>query len=178
MKAGGIAILNADDERVAAMRAKAGHASRVVTYGIREVADVRAVGLEMVGIGTSRFRLLTPTGEAEVVLPMHGRHNVLNALAAASVATCFGVATEEIAAALSTATPSEMRGEVLRFREGFTVVDDSYNSNPRSLLSMAESVAQGGENVKRRIIIAGEMLELGLESAALHREAGRGIAGF
>src|SRR5205085_12675226 len=150
MKAGGIAILNADDERVAAMRAKAGHASRVVTYGIREAADVRATGLEMVGVGTSRFRLLMPTGEVEVTLPMHGRHNVLNALAASAVATSFGVAAEEIAAALSTAAPSEMRGEVLRFAEGFTVVDDSYNSNPRSLLSMAEAVAQGGGDVKRR----------------------------
>src|SRR5947209_9973879 len=176
MKAGGTAILNADDERVAAMHSKAVHASRVVTYGIREAADVRALGLETVGVGTNRFRLLTPEGEAEVVLPMHGRHNVLNALAASAVATSFGVAAEEIAAALSTATPSEMRGEVLRFAEGFTVVDDSYNSNPHSLLSMAEAVAQGGESVKRRVVVAGEMLELGAESEALHREAGREIA--
>src|SRR5438045_8852656 len=112
MKAGGTAILHADDERVAAMRGKARHASRVVTYGIREAADVRAVGLETVGIGTSRFRLLTPTGEAEVVLPMHGRHNVLNALAASAVAPWFGVAAEEIAGARSTAPPPERRRAV------------------------------------------------------------------
>jgi UDP-N-acetylmuramoyl-tripeptide--D-alanyl-D-alanine ligase len=110
-----------------------------------------------------------------VELPLPGRHNVTNALAAAAVATCFRVAPEEIAQALRTAVPSEMRGEVLRFAAGFTVVDDSYNSNPRSLLSMAEAVAQGGERVRRRVVVAGEMLELGPESAAIHRETGREI---
>ncbi|MCA1622114.1 MAG: UDP-N-acetylmuramoyl-tripeptide--D-alanyl-D-alanine ligase [Acidobacteria bacterium] len=178
MKAGGTAVLNADDERVAAMRGKASHAGRVITYGLSESADVRALGVETVGVGASRFRLRTPDGEAEVVLPMHGRHNVLNALAAAGAALSFGVGAGEIAAALATAAPSEMRGEVLRFREGFTVVDDSYNSNPRSLLSMAEAVSGGGEGVGRRVVIAGEMLELGDEGPALHREAGREIAGF
>ena len=115
---------------------------------------------------------------AEVTLPMHGKHNVLNALAAAAAATSFGIGVKEIAEALATAAPSEKRGEVLRFAQGFTVVDDSYNSNPRSLLSMAEAIAQGGEEVERRIVVAGEMLELGDEGPALHREAGRDIAGF
>jgi UDP-N-acetylmuramoyl-tripeptide--D-alanyl-D-alanine ligase len=178
MKAGGTAVLNADDERVAAMRAKAGHAARVVTYGTGERADVRAVDIETVGVGTSRFRLVTPEGEALATLPMHGRHNVSNALAAAAAATSFGLGASEIAEALATAAPSEKRGEVLRFARGFTVVDDSYNSNPRSLLSMAEAIAQGGEEVERRIVVAGEMLELGDEGPSLHREAGRDIAGF
>jgi UDP-N-acetylmuramoyl-tripeptide--D-alanyl-D-alanine ligase len=178
LKPGGTAVLNADDRRVAAMREKARHAARVITYGLGGSADVRAVRPEIIGVGTSTFLLRTPAGEAQVVLPMHGRHNVLNALAAASVATHFGLAAEEIAEALATAAPSEMRGEVLRFPAGFTVVDDSYNSNPRSLLSMAEAVAQGGEDVKRRIVVAGEMLELGAEAEALHREAGREIAGL
>jgi len=178
LKRGGTAVLNVDDARVAAMRAKATHAGRVISYGLDESAEVRAVGVETVGVGASRFLLRTPEGEAQVVLPMHGRHNVLNALAAAGAALSFGVGVEEITAALATAAPSEMRGEVLRFREGFTVVDDSYNSNPRSLLSMAEAVAGGGEGIERRVVIAGEMLELGEEGAALHREAGREIAGF
>ncbi|MDT5296740.1 MAG: UDP-N-acetylmuramoyl-tripeptide--D-alanyl-D-alanine ligase [Acidobacteriota bacterium] len=178
MKAGGTAVLNADDTRVAAMRAKAGHAARVLTYGVRERADVSAAEVATVGVGASRFLLRMPAGEAEVSLPMHGGHNILNALAAAATATCFGVGVEEIAAALATAAPSEMRGEVLRFREGFTIVDDSYNSNPRSLLSMAEALAGEGEGVRRRIVVAGEMLELGTEASALHREAGREMVGF
>jgi UDP-N-acetylmuramoyl-tripeptide--D-alanyl-D-alanine ligase len=178
MKPGGTAVLNADDERVAAMRAKAGHAGRVITYGVRERADVMGLNVETAGVGMSRFTLRTPDGEALVVLPMHGRHNVSNALAATAAAVSFGLGAEEIAAALATAAASEMRGEVLRFRGGFTVVDDSYNSNPRSLLSMAEAVAGGGEGVRRRVVVAGEMLELGAEGAALHREAGREMAGF
>ena len=178
LKPGGTAVLNADDERVAAMRAKAAHAGRVITYGLAEAADVRAVGVETAGVGASRFTLRAPGGEAEVLLPMHGRHNVLNSLAAAAAALSLGARVAEIASALGTAAASEMRGEVLRFPAGFTVVDDSYNSNPRSLLSMAEAVAQGGEGITRRVVVAGEMLELGAEGAALHREAGRDIAGF
>jgi UDP-N-acetylmuramoyl-tripeptide--D-alanyl-D-alanine ligase len=69
-----------------------------------------------------------------------------------------------------------MRGEVLDFAAGFTVVDDSYNSNPRSLLSMVRTVAEARENVKRRFVIAGEMMELGPDAPAMHNEAGREIA--
>jgi UDP-N-acetylmuramoyl-tripeptide--D-alanyl-D-alanine ligase len=71
-----------------------------------------------------------------------------------------------------------MRGEVLNFAAGFTVVDDSYNSNPRSLLSMVHTLADAKDKVKRRIVIAGEMLELGPESPQMHREAGHEIAGL
>jgi UDP-N-acetylmuramoyl-tripeptide--D-alanyl-D-alanine ligase len=100
----------------------------------------------------------------------------MNALAAAAVATCFQIEPERIADALRTATPPQMRGEVLDFAAGFTIVDDSYNSNPQSLLNMVRTIAEGGQTRKRRIVIAGEMLELGPDEATLHHEAGRQIA--
>jgi UDP-N-acetylmuramoyl-tripeptide--D-alanyl-D-alanine ligase len=107
---------------------------------------------------------------------MPGRHNLMNALAAAAVATCFEMQPEEIARALKSVTPAKMRGEVIDFAAGFTVVDDSYNSNPRSLLSIVRAIAESGAHAKRRIVIAGEMLELGDEEAQMHREAGAEIA--
>jgi len=119
--------------------------------------------------------LQTPLGEAPATLLMSGRHNLMNALAAAAVATCFEIKPGQIAAALKTAKPPRMRGEVLEFAAGFTVVDDSYNSNPRSLINMVRTITEAGVNARRRIVIAGEMLELGPDEAALHRDAGREI---
>lgn len=100
----------------------------------------------------------------------------MNALAAAAVATCFEIAPAQIATALATARPPRMRGEVLDFAAGFRVVDDSYNSNPTSLVNMVRTITEAGTRASRRVVIAGEMLELGTDEAALHREAGRQIA--
>jgi UDP-N-acetylmuramoyl-tripeptide--D-alanyl-D-alanine ligase len=181
LKPEGTAILNADDARVAAMRSK--HDGRTLTFGIENPADVSAVEIESARFGLSRFRLVTPMGAAQAELPLPGRHNLLNALAAAAVANCFRVAPEEIAQALSSASASEMRGEVLEFASGFSVIDDSYNSNPRSLLSMARALAEakgapggGEEKARRTFVVAGEMLELGVLAPEMHREAGREIA--
>jgi len=179
LKPGGTAILNADDALVAAMRGR--HDGPTITFGIENAADVSATGIESARFGLSRFRLRTPLGEADAQLRLPGRHNLLNALAAAAVATCFRIAPEEIARALASATASEMRGRVFEFAAGFSVIDDSYNSNPRSLLSMARSVAEArgtrqGGAARRTFIVAGEMLELGETGAELHAEAGREIA--
>jgi UDP-N-acetylmuramoyl-tripeptide--D-alanyl-D-alanine ligase len=106
---------------------------------------------------------------------MSGRHNLMNALAAAAVGTCFDMSPAQIADAFRTAQPPKMRGEVLEFAAGFTVVDDSYNSNPGSLLNMVETTVNAGRG-RRLIVVAGEMLELGPDEAALHRKAGRSIS--
>jgi len=173
LKPGGTAVLNADDEWVMRMRDK--HNGRILTFGIQKPADVSAREIETGQLGLIKFHLVTPLGESPATLPMSGRHNLMNALAAAAVATSFEITPEQIAEALGTARPPRMRGEVLDFAAGFRVVDDSYNSNPRSLINMVLTIAEGGSNSRRRIVIAGEMLELGPDAAALHREAGRDI---
>jgi UDP-N-acetylmuramoyl-tripeptide--D-alanyl-D-alanine ligase len=174
LKPGGVAVLNADDKLVMDMKSKTD--GPVLTFGTQNQADVTARKIDASRFGSIRFRLQTPMGEAAAELPMTGRHNLMNALAASAVATALRVKPELIADALRTARPPRMRGEVLDFAAGFTVVDDSYNSNPRSLLSMVQTLAEASENVKRRVVIAGEMLELGLQAPEMHREAGREIA--
>ena len=175
LKPGGVAVLNADDEWVINMRSK--HKGRAVTFGIESAADVTAREIDTRQLGLIKFRLQTPLGESPATLRMSGRHNLMNALAAAAVATCFELKPAQIARALNTAKPPRMRGEVLDFVAGFTVVDDSYNSNPRSLMNMVRTITEAGVNATRRIVIAGEMLELGPDEAALHRAAGREIGG-
>ncbi|MBV9211696.1 MAG: UDP-N-acetylmuramoyl-tripeptide--D-alanyl-D-alanine ligase, partial [Acidobacteria bacterium] len=174
LKATGTAVLNADDELVMQMRSK--HAGAALTFGIEKGADVTATEIEAGRFGRSRFRLNTPRGSAEAELPLPGRHNLMNALAASAVASCFEIEPQQIAEALRTVPPAKMRGEVLDFAAGFEVIDDSYNSNPRSLLSMVRTVQEGGGHATRRIVVAGEMLELGVEAARMHREVGREIA--
>ena len=174
LKPAGVAVLNADDELVMEMKSKTN--GPVLTFGVQHAADVTAKEIDTSRFGSIRFQLRTPLGQAAAELPMTGAHNLMNALAAAAVATALRVKPELIADALRSAKPPKMRGEVLNFGGGFTVVDDSYNSNPRSLLSMVRTLAEARDKVRRRIVIAGEMLELGPDSPQMHREAGHEIA--
>ena len=174
MKPSGTAILNADDPLVMKMREK--HQGRTLTFGIDNRADVSASEIDTSSLGRIDFRLRTPLGESRASLSMSGRHNLSNALAASAVGTAFSLTAEQIAEALSTAQPPKMRGEVFDFAAGFTVIDDSYNSNPRSLLNMVRTMAEGGQGRKRLVVIAGEMLELGPDEVSLHRDVGREIA--
>ena len=174
MKPGGTAVLNADDTRVLAMRAK--HSGKNITYGIANQADVTASDIFSEKFGQTDFKLHTPAGSATVSMKLAGRHNISNALAAASVGLGFGISPENIARALGTVAPPPQRGEVLRFAAGFEVVNDSYNSNPDALLGMVSTLVECGAHAKRKIVVAGEMLELGTEAEAIHRETGKKIA--
>ncbi len=174
MKEGGTAILNADDKRVLAMRELS--KGKIITYAIESEADIKADNIEMKRFGETHFDLKTPGGEAKVSMRLSGRHNILNALAASAVGFSFGMPAREIAAALRTIAPPPQRGEVLHFAEDFTVIDDSYNSNPAALLGMVETLTDGGKSAKRKIVVAGEMLELGKSEREIHRETGEKLA--
>jgi UDP-N-acetylmuramoyl-tripeptide--D-alanyl-D-alanine ligase len=176
MKPSGTAVLNADDFRVAAMRETA-KGSQILTYGIANKTDVTATEIQSVRFGETRFVLNTPNGAADVQLQLVGKHNVANALAAACAGLCFGMKPDEIAAALGKVAPPPMRGEVLRFENAeIEVVNDSYNSNPDALLSMVNTIVENGAHAKRKIVVAGEMLELGDEAKQIHFETGSKIA--
>jgi UDP-N-acetylmuramoyl-tripeptide--D-alanyl-D-alanine ligase len=174
MKEGGIAVLNADDPRVAAMSGLS--KGSVVTYGIENDADVRASDIAFTGFGSTSFKLTTPNGSAKVSFPLNGRHNIVNALAAAAVGHSLGMPAAQIGDSLRTVAPPPQRGEIIHFAKGFTVINDSYNSNPAALLSMVDTLVEGSEGAKRRIVVAGEMLELGDDAERLHIETGEKIA--
>lgn len=174
LRPGGTAVLNADDARVTKMSERCPDAT-VIRFGIENKAEISASDISDSRLGAVKFILSTPEGKAEVSLGLLGRHNVYNALAAAAVGHRFGMTAAEIAERLGTAEPSKMRGEILRFSNGVTVIDDSYNSNPPALIQAVQAVA-GAEGYARRIVVAGEMLELGDAASEMHRGCGRDIA--
>jgi len=178
MKPAGTAVLNADDERVLAMRDLV--KGKTITYAIANEADVRAVDISFERFGETTFTLKTPAGMARVEFPLNGRHNILNALAAAAVGHQFGMSAEAIAMSLGMVESPPQRGEVLHFASGFTVINDSYNSNPTALLSMTQTLIDGSGEASRKIVVAGEMLELGANEKTIHRETGEklGLSGI
>ncbi len=154
LPAGGVAVLNADDPRVAAMASRT--AARVVTFGCGSAStadrntgdrtvDVAAEDVVLDG-GRARFTLLTAAGRAPVALRLVGAHHVGNALAAAAVALELGGTPAGIAAALSGAEPtSRWRMEVSEHADGVTVINDAYNANPESMRAALEAlVAMAG----------------------------------
>jgi UDP-N-acetylmuramoyl-tripeptide--D-alanyl-D-alanine ligase len=161
----GVAVLNADDERVAAFAQV--HPGLVLTFGFSERADVRAEDVSF-GAEGSRFRV----GNVWFECPLPGRHGVMNVLAALAVARLFGLPLERLRDAVRKLEAGGMRGRRLMHR-GVLILDDCYNSNPEALRAMLETLA--ATPARRRIAVLGEMLELGRWAEALHREAGRRV---
>jgi UDP-N-acetylmuramoyl-tripeptide--D-alanyl-D-alanine ligase len=122
----------------------------------------------------SRFVLEAGGTSQEVRLPLHGLYNVENCLAAAACAFALGLTLEEIAGAVRAVKPASMRGVVHRAAAGFTLVDDSYNSNPDALGKALEGAALLPG--RRRVAVLGDMRELGPEGPRFHREAGERAA--
>jgi len=170
-----VSVLNAGDPRVARFAQVA--PGRVVTFGAATGnADFRAENIQDRGLLGSEFDFVGPEGRARLSLPLAGRHNVSNALAALAAASVWGVGVAEAREVFPKLEATGMRGRVLRYGAGFTVINDCYNSNPVALAAMVELLVSTPTD-GRSILAAGEMLELGPASAELHREAGRAAAG-
>jgi UDP-N-acetylmuramoyl-tripeptide--D-alanyl-D-alanine ligase len=174
----GVAVLNYDDVRVRCFRE--GFPGRVVTYGFAPEADFQATDFHLSpngqnGAVTSVFGVRGPEYETPFRLPLPGRHNVENALAAIAVGHLFGVPAKDLGAALRSCSAPPLRTEVIRLPNGVTVINDCYNSNPRAMEQMLDLVREW-PGADRRIVVAGEMLELGRSSPEWHRLLGRKCA--
>lgn len=171
----GVAILNADDPRVLGLAART--RARVVTYGLGGSADVTAETVESAGLAGMRFDLVARVGpggpaRSAVAIPGLGRLSVHNALAGAAVGLAAGLRVDEIAAGLAAGWSAPRRATIHRLG-GLTIVDDSYNAAPASMLAAFDLL---GGLPGRRVAILGEMLELGEDSEAGHRTVGRAAA--
>jgi UDP-N-acetylmuramoyl-tripeptide--D-alanyl-D-alanine ligase len=171
LPANGTAVLNADDEYVSQFGRD--FKGKVIRYGTCATADVRAENIESLGAEGSRFDVVTSNGRERAQLALVGEHNVLNALAAVSVGLARGMKFADAVAALATLSPADKRGQVLKLGN-ITVINDCYNSNPKALHAMIDALA--AMKAGRRIVVAGEMLELGPAAEDLHQAAGRHLA--
>ena len=166
----GVAVLNNDDRRVR----KFGRMfpGKVLTFGIEAAAAYRASEIRSLGLKGQEFRLDHKAQGHKFWLPLTGEHNVHNALPAIAVAHHLGVGFETIRQSLGAIKAAPGRGELLQFHGGFVVLNDSYNSNPAAM----EAVIAFLKNLtgfKRKILVAGEMLELGRDAEQFHRECGK-----
>jgi len=169
-----LAVVNLDDQRLADLSKKL--KARTVSYSMKTAsADVRLVGDVETHEGTSAFALGLGEHRVVVRLPILGLHHVMNALAAAAAGWGMGVPAETIAAGLASYQPVTMRMQVHRLADGRTLVDDTYNANPGSMLAALRTVVLESRG-KPVVAVLGEMRELGPESAALHRQVGRELA--
>jgi UDP-N-acetylmuramoyl-tripeptide--D-alanyl-D-alanine ligase len=171
LPAGGTAILNADDEYVSQF-GRDFH-GKVVRYGLHQTADVRAENIVSRGAAGSTFDVVAGPYREPATLPLVGTHNIYNALAAVATGMERGLSPAEATRALATLAPADKRGAVVQLGN-ITVINDCYNSNPTALDAMVDTLA--AMPAKRRIVVAGEMLELGPSGEELHRRSGRHMA--
>jgi UDP-N-acetylmuramoyl-tripeptide--D-alanyl-D-alanine ligase len=171
LPAGATAVLNADDEYVSQFGRD--FRGKVMLYGLRLSADVRAENIEPRGAAGSAFDVVVDGRRERATLPLVGKHNIYNALAALAVGLDRGLSLAEAAGALATLSPADKRGAVVELGN-ITLINDCYNSNPTALDAMVDTLA--AMPAKRRIVVAGEMLELGPAGEQLHRASGRHMA--
>lgn len=170
--AGGTVILNADNAFVAAMHVKAKAGVRVLTFGIEKTADVQGEAIRTEG-QTTKFMAHFQQERHEFTLPMVGRHNVYNALAAIAVGVSLGFTAEEMQRGLDAMEATKMRFECKTIG-AYQVINDAYNASPMSMTAAIETLAEVAKG--RKIAVMGDMLELGAVSVEAHMNVGRELA--
>ncbi len=167
----GVAVLNHDDPELRRIGAR--HEGRVVWFGQHRDCDVSAESWRGTIFGM-RFKLRVASRAVEVALPLAGRHHASNFLAAAAAAHVLGVDAEHMVEAALEMSAAPHRGQVLRLGQGVTLLDDSYNSNPRAVEAAVQALDLAPRG--RRVAFLGDMLELGPSAPALHAETAAAVA--
>jgi len=174
LPSGGVAVINADDERVA--RLPVANGVRRLLFGLQNPAEVTASDVKST-VDTLSLRLELPDGAWPVTIKVGGRQNVMNALAAAAAAVALEVPSEQIVRGLEQFIPYRGRMEVFKLAAGIVLIDDTYNANPLSMHASLQYLAEAaGEG--RRIAVLGDMLELGEDAAEWHRKVGAAAATY
>ncbi|HPD60676.1 MAG TPA: UDP-N-acetylmuramoyl-tripeptide--D-alanyl-D-alanine ligase [Thermodesulfobacteriota bacterium] len=167
------AIINQDDPRIEKLSSR--FSGEKITIGIKKPGDVTAKNIVPIGADGMRFDLVIREKTLPVFLPMIGAHNVMNALAAAGAVIALGEDPIMISEGLKNFHNLNLRQQLITLPEGITIINDTYNANPVSMKKALETffLLQGS---RRGIVILGDMLELGSQAAALHRELGHEVA--
>lgn len=171
LPADGLAVLNGDDVNVAAMTRRT--RARALLFGLSEQSDVRASNVVGRGLDGFSFRLHVAGSEIDISCPLPGKHHVYPALAAATVALEDGLTLTEVADALREAR-LDLRLTVRPGPNGSTIIDDSYNASPASMIAALDLLAE--TKAKRRVAVLGHMRELGAAETEGHELVARHAA--
>jgi UDP-N-acetylmuramoyl-tripeptide--D-alanyl-D-alanine ligase len=174
LPAGGVAIANAGDPRVMEQAGACG--CKVVTFG-RQRADVSLIALDSVDLSGLDFRVNAFGETLHVHLTLFGEHNAINACAALAAAIVSGVKAAPAATALETARAASHRLQLVPLDRDVVLLDDCYNASPASMRAALDTLRRAAAGRRLGAVLA-DMLELGPDELALHREVGRGCAGL
>jgi UDP-N-acetylmuramoyl-tripeptide--D-alanyl-D-alanine ligase len=172
MRQDGTILVNQDDPRVIDLATE--FPGQKITFGIDHPAEVMATEIRLKGVGRTSFTLMTEGVTMEITLPLLGRHFVPNALSAIAAASLFGIELEKAKEALEHLSPFPMRMEILRLKEGVSLINDAYNANPRSM-ELALGILSEMKGEGRGIAVLGDMLELGDFSVEAHQHIGQRV---
>ena len=168
LKTNGIAILNADDPFSKSWQPLL-HNHRIISFGIENKADITAKNIQFNSAGQAEFNLITPQGDITIQLPLLGTHQVMNAVATAAVAVALDLSLQQIKQGLERAEPVGKRMVTYRGINGAVIIDDSYNANPLSVRAALQVLSQAKN---KKILVLGDMGELGENSSQFHRKIG------
>lgn len=167
MQENGVAILNGDNDMLVTLKGKLPFS--VQWFGIENKSGIYADNIQTVGLEQTKCTMHTPKGDVDVVIPLPGSHMVLNALSAAAVGLALGLTLEEIKKGIETFVPTKNRMAVIKLENGFTLLNDVYNSNPVSAKASLDILQNA---TGRKVAVLGFMGELGDFAKQMHEEVG------